>query len=187
MDLLFDVRKAIAAAAYLCHLNGGKWDVFYILKVLYLSDRFALLTWHRPITGDKFVSMKNGPVLSKVYDLMRGLGSGSEMEAWNKCFHPRSGNTIALKNADVDLDPLSRREIEVLERNFGKWKDVPVGRLAEILHQKLPEWKDPGDSSLPINPRDIFYAANFNEEAVEAIETELSAVQSAKKALQTTS
>ncbi|MGO9200887.1 MAG: hypothetical protein ACLQM8_10160 [Limisphaerales bacterium] len=48
----------------------------------------------------------------------------------------------------------------------------------------MPEWKDPGDSSAPIDPKVILYHAGLSEEEVAEVEEELELVQSAKIALQ---
>jgi hypothetical protein len=183
MDFVFDIRKAIAATGYLCELNGGDLNVLHLIKMLYAADRTALLEWHRTITGDKFYSMKNGPILSRIYALMCGRIYGSDMAAWQAVFNARSGNTISLKR-DPDLGPLSKREKDMLDRAYKKFKDIRVGQLVEFLHTVLPEWKDPGDSSLPINPRDIFLYAGRTKQEVDEIEQELELFQSAKVALQ---
>ncbi len=41
-----------------------------LIKLLYLADREALARWGRPITTDSYVSMKHGPVLSEVLNLI---------------------------------------------------------------------------------------------------------------------
>ena len=184
MDFLFDIRKAIAAAAYLCKMNGGTLNVLHLIKMLYYADRTALVTWHRTITGDRFFSMKNGPILSRVYDLMCGRISGADMQAWSSTFTPRHGNVIALKRQEVDFGPLSRREMEALGKAFNRFKVVPAGRLVEFLHKNLPEWEDPGDSSAPIDPKTILLHEGLTEEDLAAIEEELALVQSARIALQ---
>lgn len=181
---VFDIRKGIAATAYLCKLNGGKLNVLHLIKMLYQADRTALVDWHRTITGDRFVSMRNGPVLSKIYDLMCGRVVGPHMEAWNSVFRPRDGNTISLKTTQIDLGPLSQREIEALDIAFKKFRKVPVGRLVEFLHKTLPEWTDPGDSSKPIDPKEILFDAGLSPDEVAEIEEELAFFGAAKKALQ---
>lgn len=183
MDFVFDIRKAIAATGCICKLNGGKLNVLHLIKMLYSADRSALLTWHRTITGDRFYSMKNGPVLSRTYDLMCGKILGSDKKLWNSVFNPRDGNTISLKK-DPDLGPLSRREIQMLEKAFNQFKDVPVGKLVDFLHKVLPEWKDPGNSSSPIEPQDILFSAGLSEEEIFEIEEDLKMFHSAKVALQ---
>jgi uncharacterized phage-associated protein len=184
VQFVFDIRKAIAATGFLCKLNEGQLNVLHLIKMLYAADRTALITWHRTITGDKFYSMKNGPVLSRIYDLMCGRVFGSDMEAWDEVFNPRDGNIISLKIEDVDLGSLSEREMELLEKAFKKFKNVPAGQLVAFLHKVLPEWKDPGNSSVPIDPRDILFQSGLTEQEVNEIEQELDLVQSAKVALQ---
>jgi hypothetical protein len=165
-------------------MNGGKLNVLHLIKMLYDADRTALVSWHRTITGDRFFSMKNGPILSRIYDLMCGRIFGADMEAWNSTFNPRDGNTISLKNDNLDLGPLSRREMEALGKAFNRFKDIPGARLVEYLHKVLPEWKDPGKSSAPIDPRTILLNEGLTKQAVAEIEEELELVQSAKVALQ---
>lgn len=180
---VFDIRKSIAATAYLCSLNRGRLNVLHLIKMLYAADRTALVKWHRTITGDRFVSMKHGPVLSRVYDLMQGRATGRDMEAWSLVFSPRDGNVISLK-APPDLGPLSEREIALLQKAFVTFRHVPAGKLIAFLHNVLPEWQDPGDSSAPIDPRAILLQAGLSEDDISEIHRDLDFFQSAKLALQ---
>ena len=43
-------------------------DYIKLIKLLYLADRAALIETGSPITGDRYVSMKFGPVLSNVFE-----------------------------------------------------------------------------------------------------------------------
>jgi uncharacterized phage-associated protein len=71
MKLLFNEAKATQAAARLLKLRGGSMSYIKLMKLLYLADREALIRWGRPITTDRYVSMDNGPVLSRIYNLIR--------------------------------------------------------------------------------------------------------------------
>jgi uncharacterized phage-associated protein len=66
----FNERKAIQAAGRLIQLAGGEMNYLALMKLLYLVDREALFHLGRPITGDKVVAMKHGPVLSRIFDLV---------------------------------------------------------------------------------------------------------------------
>ena len=72
MGLRFNEAKATQAAACLLKLRGGQMSYLKLVKLLYLADREALLRWDRPITTDRYVSMDNGPVLSRVLNLING-------------------------------------------------------------------------------------------------------------------
>ncbi len=179
----FDIRKATASAAYVCGLNGGSLNVLHLIKMLYWADRTALQSWHRTITGDRFVSMRNGPVLSRIYNLIQGRGGGPEMAVWSGTFHARSGNTVSLKS-EPDLDPLSPRETDALRTAFEKFRHVPAGDLIEFLHKVLPEWTDPGDSSVPIEPETILRAAGFDDKQIAEIGVGADFSSAARRALQ---
>ena len=43
-----------------------------LLKLMYLADRESLKMFEHSITGDRYVSMRLGPVLSKTYGLIKG-------------------------------------------------------------------------------------------------------------------
>jgi len=67
----FDERKATAAAAFLLEQAGGSLEYFTLIKLMYFADRESLDAFGRPISGDRFVSMANGPALSTVYNLIK--------------------------------------------------------------------------------------------------------------------
>ncbi|PZR75955.1 MAG: hypothetical protein DLM73_04030 [Chthoniobacterales bacterium] len=190
MDFVFDIDKAVASAAYLTKRNGGETSVFVLIKKMYAAERTALATWHRPITGDSFASMKKGPVLSRTYNLIKGevSSTNSDMVKWAKHFSPRTENTIKLIS-DADLDFLSAREIEALEKSAREIDALieEKGLIADILHEKWPEWQNPADfgcGSMPLNLEDVLCEVVEDESEIERIVSEVRAVSSAKAALQ---
>src|ERR1700686_3569738 len=72
MLLTFEIRKAIAAVAFLLEKQGGQLDMFLSLKMLYLADKKSLIEWGKTITGDKFVSMPKGPVACPEWEDPKG-------------------------------------------------------------------------------------------------------------------
>jgi hypothetical protein len=190
MDFVFDIDKAVAAAGFVTKRNSGQISAFFLLKVMYGAEREALLKWHRPITGDSFASMKKGPVLSRTYDLIKGsvLSSNSDMAKWSKYFSPRDGNDIKLIAAP-DLDVLSKRETDALEKSF-RFIAALVrrkGLIADALHEIWPEWKDPaayGKGSIPLSLKEVLSEVVDDESVLEQICLEIRAVGSAKAALQ---
>ena len=182
MALIFDIRKTISASAHLAQKNGGKIEVLYLMKMLYWAEREALANWHRPITGDRFVSMDCGPVLSRTYNLVKGEEFGRDMELWRSAFSPREGNTITLLEG-VDMDWLSEREIGLLNRAHRLLHKIPPNRMIAWLHNVIPEWENPHGSSISIEVRSILMAQGMMQEEATAIEAELNSQQAAKSAL----
>lgn len=192
MEFVFDIDKAVAVAAYLTTKCGGNKgiSVFLLIKMMYAAERRALAEWHRPITGDSFVSMEKGPVLSRTYDLIKGtiLSSNSDMVKWSRYFSPRDGNNIRLID-EPDLDYLSEMEVGALDNAATEIMKLmkKYGKVVDVLHERWPEWKDPtklGRGCVPLSVKEVLSEIIEDESEVERIVLEIRAVASAKAALQ---
>ena len=163
--------------------STGAIDVLKVIKMLYLADRRALVEWHRPITGDQFWSLANGPVVSRTYDLIRGQSWRSRDGRLAGGLQPAKRGLSFTKEQAKHKTPFLEGKRRPFKMRTNKSNPLTTGQVIDLVH-KLPEWKDPGKSSLPIDPETIFYHENFGESAVKEIEKELKAFQSAKVALQ---
>ncbi|EQD35780.1 hypothetical protein B1B_16765, partial [mine drainage metagenome] len=103
-----------------------------LIKLLYFADRASLLEFGRPITGDQYVAMKLGPVLSTVYDRIKAGEWGGLVRT--------SGYNLELIGPEF-IDPLSEAEIEILDevsKTFGTFDHWQLSDLSHVL----PEWND---------------------------------------------
>ena len=162
MDFFFDERKAAQAASLLLERHDGRMPYIKLIKLLYLADREALIETGLPITGDRFVSMKYGPVLSHVLDLIKEPNP-AEDSVWHS-YIAREGYDAVLVGPPAS-DQLSEYDEDVLRSIFDscgheKWPDVVTRTHA------LPEWTDPGGSVSQIEPEDILRFAGFSDEEV---------------------
>jgi hypothetical protein len=193
MDLVFDIDKAVAAASHLSKKFGKVGDpvsTFMLIKCMYAAERIALEKWHRPITGDRFFSLKKGPILSRTYRLIKHevLSTNSEMMKWSKHFSARQGHFVFLIE-EPDYDFLSEREIEALDQAFEQITSLEKkhGLIADILHKQWPEWKDPSDfgkGSIPLTLDEILSELLEDDGEVRVVADEIRSVSSAKAALQ---
>jgi uncharacterized phage-associated protein len=168
MLLDFDIKKAIAAAAYLIQCEGGTEDMFYLVKELYYADRSALIKWGKPITGDSFASLEKGPIVSEIYDLLKGTGSEKNQIQWNDVISRGEEFKISLRK-QPDMGVLSEIEIEVLDESRETIKSIR-GSIPKWCHKNFPEWTDPGKSSVPIDPSTILRKAGKSEEEIRNTE-----------------
>ena len=188
---VFDIDKSVAAAAYLTRKKKGqRITIFELLKTMYAGEREALASWHRPITGDSFCSMPKGVVLSRTYNLIKGevMGTNSDMVKWSQHFSAREGDFVRLVS-EPDYDYLSEREREALDKGakFIASLIAKHGRIADVLHQLWPEWKNPegtGKKSIPLPPEDVLGEVIQDEDEAERVGREIASVQTAKAALQ---
>lgn len=168
MRFPFNDRKTAQAAAHLVKLGGGKLNYMKLIKLLYLADREMLVKHGQPITGDQMVSMKHGPVLSQVLDFI-SHGSEAASSAWFEYIGPQSNYEVALVS-EAPTDELSRFELQLLQQVFQKYGHMEPFALRDLLHQILPEWRDPGHSASDIDPEDILRAEAWSESDIRQAE-----------------
>jgi hypothetical protein len=136
---------------------------------MYLIDRASLLKWGWSMTGDKYVSMEHGLVLSNTLNLITQERFGTSY--WKDFISAPMGDyEIELKQQPSD-DELSKAEIQLIEevyKNFGfknRWK------LRDYTHD-LPEYVETS-SSIPVPYATVLKAEKMSDEQVDEILTEL--------------
>jgi len=171
MRIRFNEARATQAAAYLLKLRGGRMKYIKLIKLLYLADRKAFVERGRTITTDCYVSMEHGPVLSITLNLIQGTHRQTNY-TWSSTISTVEDWDVKLNEPDAEIrvDELSLADIETLDAiyaQFGHWNRWRL--IDEVMH-KLPEWRDPGNSMIPIPYRDILEASDLspNEQALIA-------------------
>jgi uncharacterized phage-associated protein len=168
----FNEKKTTQAAAYFLKLSGGRMNYMKLIKLLYLGDRGAFLKWGRPISGDEYFSMKLGPVLSEVHDLITEEPRPNEQTPWPAHISAPSNYEVELKK-DPGTDELSKAEERLLSEIWGAYGHYKPFDLVELLHQTLPEWKEVKTGRIPIDYREILQVGGKSEQDIKEIESEL--------------
>lgn len=160
---MFSEERVTHMAAYLLKKEGGRMAYIKLLKLLYLAERKAMAKWGGSMSGDHFVSMPHGPVLSQTYDLIKGISEVSS--PWQKIIQGKDNYDVSLReNIDIDdLDELSPSEIKILEETFDEFGHMAPFQIVDYTHDNCLEWEDPNGSSFPIKPENIFRAMGKNE------------------------
>lgn len=149
-----------------------------ILKVLFIAENAHVKKYARPITGDRYVAMKNGPVGSSAYNMLKCdfLTLPARMEpAVNASFAVRRGSkptVIALRKAE--LHQFSETEIEELVRACERVSRMSVSALWREVHSH-PAYKSAvakGGKNPPMDygefaPQDEREREEFLEELAE--------------------
>ena len=150
-----------------------------LIKLLYLADRESLVETGSPITGDRFVSMKYGPVLSRVLDLIKDPDP-AEDSVWHGYIGRRRYDAVLVGSPNTDQ--LSEYEEGVLEGIFETHGHDKEWDMVARTHA-LPEWTDPGRGAIPIEPEDILRYAGYTDEEVGAAVEQAQAVHSLRRSL----
>jgi antitoxin SocA-like protein len=176
MRVPFNEAKATQAASRFLRLAGGILNYMLLIKLLYLTDREAILRWGRPVTFDEYFSMHKGPILSRVLDLITEEPEPNFQRYWDKFISAPSNWKVSLVD-DPGTGQLSEAEDELIGEIFEQNKQYVNNPfdLVRILHGKLPEWdKDiPEGKRSPIQIVDILRAGEKSTEEISAIHGEL--------------
>ena len=173
MQFVFDERTAAQAAAHLLRRHGGPMPYVKLIKLLYLADRRAFIETGFPITGDRFVAMPYGPVLSRVLDLMAWESRDAD-SPWSACVS-QPLNYCVMAIGPPDESHLSEYDRDTLDAVLDEFGALDRWALVDYTHT-LPEWTDPAGSAVDIDPRVILRDAGFTEDAIAAVESDVADV-----------
>jgi len=163
---MLNERKATQAATRLIKRAGGAMNYMVLIKMLYLSDRETLLLWGRQITGDEYFTMKLGPVLSHVHDLITEEQAPGEVHPWTESISRVKWDVVL--TSDAGDSELSEAEEEVLDFVFSRfcvYLNDPFG-FARWIHKNLPEIKEIGGGRIPLTLREIWAAGEKSTEYI---------------------
>ena len=153
----FNEKKATQAAGRLLERSAGPTPMMKLVRLLYLADREAILRWGQPITHDRFVFLKHGPVLSQVLGLLTEAQDPRQAPSpWTaRITRPRDGAVEAQGAADYQL--LSAQELDLLDEIARLHGGKAPWELVELT-RALPEWREPRGGALPFTAQDILAA-----------------------------
>lgn len=171
----FDERKAAQAAAWLLRRHGRPLEYIKLIAFLYLADRRAMIETGCPVTGDRFASLDHGPVLCRIYDLIKA-GARGPHSAWSEYVGPPSDDRVACAGKS-DIGALSEYDTDLLDDIYAEFSGLHWTALCRRTRE-LPEWNDPAGSSEPIDPASILRAEGLDERYINDIAIQAEAVRS---------
>ncbi|HEV3201856.1 MAG TPA: Panacea domain-containing protein [Bryobacteraceae bacterium] len=171
MNLAFDEVKATQAAALFLKLAGGPLNYTALIKLLYKADRDALRRFGLPITTDKYVSMKLGPVTSRIYDQIKASANPNAHPTFWSAHIQRIGPVSVVLRIDPGTSELSPAEERLIGEVFAADGGKDRFELADECHRDFPEWNDPGGTSTPISISDIVLALGLSEDEAAHVAT----------------
>jgi hypothetical protein len=156
--MVMNLEKLMQVTGYILRkYRETKLNYTKLIKLMYLADRESIKETNVSITGDVYYSLNNGPILSGVYDLIKGRYSDyTAQKLWDEQFTKDEYNL----NCVIDCMPdskLSECEKDILDKIDAEYHDKTWKEMIEIVHNPrvCPEWQNPNGSRLPIEKRTI--------------------------------
>ena len=165
-----NIEKLIQTTGYILAKYNGVLNYTKLIKILYLSDRKSLSETGYSITGDSYVSMKNGPVLSTLYDLIKNKSNDISLQYyWNSkfttdCYDIHQGCTFIPKGE------LSDSDTEILDSVDKQFHKKSYSFMIDYVHNPIncPEWQD-NNSSKKKKKSEILKHAGFSQDDIELL------------------
>lgn len=142
---MLSVRKILQALYFIQSKapknNIAKYDIIYLLKIMFFADRYHIRHFGFVASGDKYFAMKKGPVASAVKDILYvkipyGLNS-AEMSLLKDIEVLSETDVKIAEQNDDELSDSYKQSLYFAIKTYGKLHQLA---LSEISHD-YPEWK----------------------------------------------
>jgi uncharacterized phage-associated protein len=148
---------------------------YNILKTLFLADRAHLNRYGRPVTFDNYMAMKDGPVASFAYDVLKGGVSfpkvfGVEHPPWKSRPAPEISPRALVFHSPMrepNEDVLSETDVEEIANALTIVLSLSFKQLRLLTHEDqayIDAWEAEGTKpSYPMSIAMLFEVPNFDE------------------------
>src|SRR2546428_1409684 len=146
----FDPEKLVQALVFFARRGVRDRDKMKAAKHLFHADKYHLVKYGRPVSGDQYACMEYGPVPSASLNVM------NDVVAHDAHFPPVAKDLfdeylnveksmfrkypVFRARKDADLDVFSDSDIEALEYAWKTYGAKSAWKLAEESHEE-PSWK----------------------------------------------
>lgn len=156
---MIDKEKAVEALVYIASKFPGVGR-FHAAKILYFAELGHLREYGRPIVGDRYIAMDNGPVPSFAYDVLKGTVHPDDKPIVEGALRPASAARYPTYNAGrvANLDFFSPTDIECLDAAIAHCRQRSFGEISDETH-KHPAWTRAAENG-PIDYSDMLDGAD---------------------------
>lgn len=170
----FDIEKAVASIKLVLKNLNGSSDFHKLFKILYFAEQKHLSKYGSPIFADRFIAMKNGPVPSNIYDLLKIIRGDSIFSNpilnFSKDFAIRDDYFVTILHNELDLEVFSESEIECLSESIEENKLLDFFTLTSKSHDSAWAHSERDDE---MSVFEIAKAGGANDELVKYIAVNL--------------
>jgi uncharacterized phage-associated protein len=136
MEFVLDKEKAVEALVYIAEKFPGVGR-FHAAKILYFAERFHLREFGRPIVGDRYIAMENGPVPSFAYDALKGTVTQDDKQIIAGAIVPVQASRHPAYKAgrEPDVSYFSVSDLECLDKAIQHCRTRSFGSISDETHK----------------------------------------------------
>ena len=129
-------RKALESLVYIANKDHRQ---YWILKTIYFADKIHLKRYGRQIFEDSYRAMKQGPVPSLAYDIVKAVrGDGwfvfDKPSPKTALQVPDRYTILPLRGPEAQL--LSQSDVECIDYAYNQVKDLSFSELKRLSHDE---------------------------------------------------
>ncbi len=173
-----NLKKILEAVLFLLNQaeNRGECLTQYdIVKSIFLADRSHLNRYGRPVTFDNYYAMRNGPVPTTVYDLLKGSENilakfDIDEPLWQTEDAPQISPKAKIYTHPIRMpreDTLSPSDEEALKDALGTVNSLTFPQLRKLTHDDpayIDAWDENGNArAYLISYGKLFDNDNFDQ------------------------
>ena len=135
LNIIFNEDKTVNSVLYVAYKLSRK-DFHKIFKILYFADKEHFSNYSRPITGDTYIAMQDGPVPSKLYDIfksVRGNGYFKDNGKFSQYFKVVDWDLIEPQR-EPSMNLLSTTDIKFLDKAILEYGDMSWDEVRDKSH-----------------------------------------------------
>ncbi|MCF8231276.1 MAG: SocA family protein [Bacteroidales bacterium] len=160
----FNYKKAVQTLNYFAIKEGGSINKMKAIKLVWLTDRWHLRKYGRPMLMDHYYAMNYGPVPSNTANLAdENIFLDEHEKAYrDKYLKPQKDSHIFLSIKKLDNNVFSKTDKLALNKTYNRFGTYNEFELSSISHN-YPEWnqykeilKEGKAARITINYADFF-------------------------------
>jgi hypothetical protein len=126
----FDAEKALEIILYIAS-RAPVPDIYHVCKILYYGDRHHLEDSGRLICGDSYCAMRDGPVPSGTYDLIKDV-----RDPWRKSTLADTARQ-AFEINGITVNPLRQPDLSFLSESDRESLDYSINAVGNLSYSAL--------------------------------------------------
>jgi len=134
----FSVTRILQALYYIQRKapssNQDRFDILYLLKMIFFSDRYHLRNFGITATLDDYYAMYRGPVASATFNLLKGCLD----KKYSSAIQEIDEHNVEIKQQEED--ELSESFKEAMDFALKEFGDFDWPKMSDISHC-YPEWE----------------------------------------------
>jgi uncharacterized phage-associated protein len=139
VEFQLDMDKVIATSIFIASRGVPELTIGKMMKLIFFADKYHLVRYGRPITGDRYDAMNDGPVPSFAYDLFKELlrkpmtSEGRQLAAVIEIDVNYELPRFSTR-AEFDIEQLSQSDVLALTETLKQFGDKSFEELSAITH-----------------------------------------------------